>query len=57
MVAPKIIHHKDGTRTFVYTLSRLTKSWAIKGAKIAIRALAGTAIKKDDKIRIKRNKL
>ena len=52
----KVIHHKDGTRTFVYTVSRLTKPWALKGVESAIRALAGDAIKETDKIRIKRNK-
>jgi hypothetical protein len=53
---PKIVHHKDGTRTFVYTVSRLTKSWAFESTKQAIRALAGDSIKETDKIRIKRNK-
>jgi hypothetical protein len=52
----KIIHHRDGTRTFIYTVSRLTKSWALKGVESAIRALAGNAIKETDKIRIRRNK-
>jgi hypothetical protein len=52
----KVIHHKDGTRTLVYTVSRLTKSWALKGVEPAIRALAGNTIKETDKIRIKRNK-
>ena len=51
----KIVQHKDGTRTFIYTVSRLTKPWAVKGTKSVIRTLAGDAIKKDDKIRIKRN--
>jgi hypothetical protein len=53
---PKIVHHKDGTRTFVYTVSRLTKPWALKGVEPAIRALAGNAIKETDKIKIKINK-
>lgn len=57
MMPLKIIQHKDGTRTFVYTISRLTKPWAVKGTKSIIRALAGDAIKKDDKIRIKKNSL
>ncbi len=53
---PKIIHHRDGTRTLIYTVSRLTKPWAFKGAESAIRALAGDAIRKTDKIKIKGSK-
>ena len=53
----KVIQHKDGTRTFVYTVTRLTKPWALKGTESVIRTLAGNAIRKEDKIKIKRNKL
>ena len=42
-------------KTFKYKVSRLTKPWAIKGCESAIRALAGSAIKPEDKVIIEIN--
>ena len=49
----KIIKHRDGSKTYIYNVSELTKEWAFKGTESAIRALAGNAIKDTDKIIIK----
>ena len=35
---------RSSQKTVVYTVSRLTKPWAVEGAKSAIRALSGNAL-------------
>jgi hypothetical protein len=52
----KVIRHRNGTKTFIYTVPELTREYAFKGAESVIRALAGNAIKDTDKIIIKHAK-
>jgi hypothetical protein len=53
MLSRQIIKNPDGTKTFIYEVSPLTKEWAFKGVESSIRALAGAAIKDSDKVIIK----
>jgi hypothetical protein len=53
----KVIKHRNGTKTFIYTVSELIREYAFKGAESVIRALAGSAIKDTDKIIIKHKKV